>query len=435
MVASRVSSVSSRVAQARRRSARRHTVSIVLSGVVLSGLAFGSAGVALFGSGPYAGSGFGRPAPEGAPHKGLQLALADRAPTAPHEHSTRSQSQRDHRHLTALTPPPAQKPARVASAEPPRNVTVLAKTATPVPRPRPADHAGDRPKDDLKAPYQVASAEIGADIGLAPVSTPLARAVKTLVITRDSVAETDITGSLGKSAAITAAEAKAPDARSASKSEHAPGKVALAAPGKPDAKAEKSHAIPPEAIKAETPTTVLAKPVPQKPARPLTPHEKLYGPVRLASLGSVTPDTVPNTVRDANGGLPVAPYDRNTAVYVITSKRVYLPDGTSLEAHSGLGQYMDNPKFAHLRMRGVTPPHVYNMKMREALFHGVEAIRLNPIGGERAIFGRDGLLAHTYMLGPNGQSNGCVSFKDYRAFLHAFKSGKINRLAVISHLD
>ncbi len=110
MVASRVSSVNSRVAQARRRSARRHTVSIVLSGVVLSGLAFGSAGVALVGSGPYAGSGFGRPAPEGAPHKGLQLALADRAPTAPHEHSTRSQSQSDHRHLTALTPPPVREP-------------------------------------------------------------------------------------------------------------------------------------------------------------------------------------------------------------------------------------------------------------------------------------------------------------------------------------
>ena len=425
MVASRVSSVSSRAAHARRRSARRHTVSIVLSGLVLSGLAFGSAGVALFGSGPYAGSGFGRPAPEGMPHKGLQIALADRAPTA----QARVQGQNDHRPLAVLTPS-AQKPAHVASAEPTRNVTVLAKTTrtvTPAPQSRQAD---GRPKDDLKTPYQLASAGSGTDTGLAPVSTPLARAVKTLAITRDSAAETDITGSLGK-----AAEAKAPDSKSADKTAHAPGKVALAAPGKPDAKVEKSHAIPSDAIKAETPKTVLAKPVPQKPARPLTPHEKLYGPVRLASLGAVTPDTLPNTVRDANGGLPVAPYDRNTAVYVITSKRVYLPDGTSLEAHSGLGQYMDNPKFAHLRMRGVTPPHVYTMKMREALFHGVEAIRLNPIGGERAIFGRDGLLAHTYMLGPNGQSNGCVSFKDYRAFLNAFKSGKINRLAVISHLD
>jgi hypothetical protein len=39
------------------------------------------------------------------------------------------------------------------------------------------------------------------------------------------------------------------------------------------------------------------------------------------------------------------------------------------------------------------------------------------------------------MLGPSGQSNGCVSFKDYDAFLDAFKAGKINRLAVIARLD
>ena len=32
-----------------------------------------------------------------------------------------------------------------------------------------------------------------------------------------------------------------------------------------------------------------------------------------------------------------------------------------------------------LRMRGATPPHVYDMKLRESLFHGVEAIRLNPM--------------------------------------------------------
>ena len=63
-------------------------------------------------------------------------------------------------------------------------------------------------------------------------------------------------------------------------------------------------------------------------------------------------------------------------------------------------------------MRGVTPPHIYDLAPREALFHGVPALRLKPVGGEEAIYGRSGLLAHTYMLGPNGDSNGCVSFKD-----------------------
>ncbi|MEW6767551.1 MAG: DUF2778 domain-containing protein [Pseudomonadota bacterium] len=129
------------------------------------------------------------------------------------------------------------------------------------------------------------------------------------------------------------------------------------------------------------------------------------------------------------------PFSRDTAVYDITAKKVYLPDGTELEAHSGLGDKMDNPDFVNLRMRGATPPHVYDMKLRESLFHGVEAIRLNPVGGEDAIHGRDGLLAHTYMLGPSGQSNGCVSFKDYNRFLRAFKNNEIKRLAVIASLD
>jgi type VI secretion system (T6SS) effector TldE1-like protein len=133
------------------------------------------------------------------------------------------------------------------------------------------------------------------------------------------------------------------------------------------------------------------------------------------------------------GGKP--PYDKSTAVYVITNKTVYLPDGTQLEAHSGLGSKMDDPRFSHVRMQGVTPPHIYDLTPRESLFHGVPALRLNPIGGEDKIFGRDGLLAHTYMLGGTGQSNGCVSFKDYYAFLDAYKNKGIKRLAVIGKLD
>ncbi|MEH2518630.1 hypothetical protein V1279_004203 [Bradyrhizobium sp. AZCC 1610] len=45
------------------------------------------------------------------------------------------------------------------------------------------------------------------------------------------------------------------------------------------------------------------------------------------------------------------------------------------------------------------------LKPREALFHGVLALRLTPLGEEEKIYGRDRLLAHTYMLGPSGQSN------------------------------
>jgi Protein of unknown function (DUF2778) len=127
-------------------------------------------------------------------------------------------------------------------------------------------------------------------------------------------------------------------------------------------------------------------------------------------------------------------YDRSTAVYDITAHKVYLPDGTALEAHSGLGALLDDPRHADVKMRGVTPPAVYDLQPREALFHGVEALRLIPEDESQAL-GRDGLLAHSYMLGPNGDSNGCVSFRDYGAFLQAYKNHEITRLAVVARLD
>ena len=128
-------------------------------------------------------------------------------------------------------------------------------------------------------------------------------------------------------------------------------------------------------------------------------------------------------------------FDRQTAVYDISAKRVYMPDGSKLEAHSGLGSRLDDPAGVREKMRGATPPHIYDLKPREALFHGVPALRLTPVGGDAAIYGRNGLLAHTYMLGPNGDSNGCVSFKDYNKFLQAYRNGDVKRLVVVAKLD
>ena len=130
---------------------------------------------------------------------------------------------------------------------------------------------------------------------------------------------------------------------------------------------------------------------------------------------------------------PVSGYDHYTAVYDISARVVYLPDGTKLEAHSGLGQALDNPRFVAERAVGPTPPHVYDLTLREGSFHGVQAIRLNPVG-EGGIYGRAGLLAHPFMLGPNGDSNGCVSFKDYDAFLRAYQNGQVKKLAVVAKL-
>jgi hypothetical protein len=131
---------------------------------------------------------------------------------------------------------------------------------------------------------------------------------------------------------------------------------------------------------------------------------------------------------------PATGYDRWTAVYDISGHTVYLPDGTRLEAHSGLGDRLDDPRYVDERDRGATPPHLYELTLRESLFHGIQALRLTPIG-EGFSFDRVGLLAHPYMLGPNGDSNGCVSFKDYDAFLRAFQSGAVKRLAVVARLS
>jgi hypothetical protein len=126
--------------------------------------------------------------------------------------------------------------------------------------------------------------------------------------------------------------------------------------------------------------------------------------------------------------------DGRTAIYDITARTVYLPSGRRLEAHSGFGSYMDSPRHVHMRMRGATPPNVYKLTLRERLFHGVRALRLNPVDGSR-MYGRAGILAHSYLLGPNGQSHGCVSFSNYPEFLNAYLRGEITRIAVVDRLD
>ncbi|MFA6265992.1 MAG: tlde1 domain-containing protein [Pseudolabrys sp.] len=139
-------------------------------------------------------------------------------------------------------------------------------------------------------------------------------------------------------------------------------------------------------------------------------------PSGVASIPAVLPDSI-----------------SRTAVYDIAGSVVFMPDGSKLEAHSGMGEKMDDPRFKTIRMRGPTPPNVYVLTERESLFHGVRAIRLNPVDRAR-MFGRDGMLAHTYMIGPTGQSNGCVSFKDYNKFLTAFLDGKVDKLVVVDDL-
>jgi hypothetical protein len=174
------------------------------------------------------------------------------------------------------------------------------------------------------------------------------------------------------------------------------------------------------------------------PPEKATIFEKLWGkaPPSKSFLSFASADvSSTSSIGPIDASDAAALYDRSTAVYDISAHMVYLANGTKLEAHSGLGSRLDDPRFVRERMYGATPPHLYDLEPREALFHGVAALRLKPVGGEETIFGRSGLLAHTYMLGPNGDSNGCVSFRDYEAFLKAYRNGEIKRLAVVARID
>jgi hypothetical protein len=195
---------------------------------------------------------------------------------------------------------------------------------------------------------------------------------------------------------------------------------------------------------APAPLKPVADDVPLPPQRPpATPHMDAKNEIAPSPVDPVAPQvalvappppaqTPPPPAQDKSPS-PIEANNR-TAVYDISAHTVYLPNGEKLEAHSGLGYRRDDPRYVDQKNRGPTPPNVYDLALRDGRFHGVRAIRLNPVDDGK-MFGRDGMLAHTYMLGSTGQSYGCVSFKDYPAFLRAYLNGEVERLVVVPHLD
>ncbi|MGE4372232.1 MAG: DUF2778 domain-containing protein [Xanthobacter sp.] len=164
--------------------------------------------------------------------------------------------------------------------------------------------------------------------------------------------------------------------------------------------------VPPE---ASAPATVAPEEV--APTRRTTP------PGRIPSHTNVTLPTRENRF----------------AVYDISGQVVYMPNGDQLEAHSGLGEKFDNPRYVSVRNLGPTPPNTYRLTPREALFYGVPALRMHPVGSGR-MYGRDGFLTHSYLMGARGDSNGCISFKDYDRFLAAYRRGEITHMVVVASL-
>lgn len=203
----------------------------------------------------------------------------------------------------------------------------------------------------------------------------------------------------------------------------------------------------PQSTPAETADVVLPRANPETLAdrvQPTTPASKTKAPAAVATAPAEV-ETKPAgsgifamlrgffTPHDKQAAAAALAANPRTAIYDISARAVYMPNGETLEAHSGLGEWLDDPSSFQRKSRGVTPPNTYKISLRERPFHGVKALRLTPVDSSK-MYGRDGMLAHTYMLGPNGQSNGCVSFKDYEKFLQAYNDGKVERLIVVPRI-
>lgn len=156
-------------------------------------------------------------------------------------------------------------------------------------------------------------------------------------------------------------------------------------------------------------------------------------PARQEALAYARPDKPNNAFKNLFNDTPKA--GNKVAIYDISAAVVYMPDGSKLEAHSGIGKMADNPRYVNVKMNGPTPPNTYRLSMREKRFHGVEAVRMTPIG-DQTMHGRDGILAHSYLLrGGREESHGCVAFENYPRFLQAFKQGKVTHLIVVPSMS
>ena len=179
---------------------------------------------------------------------------------------------------------------------------------------------------------------------------------------------------------------------------------------------------------AEAPVQVAMAPLPEaatKPAR--RPKVEQAEPEALAFAK-------PDRPADPKPFNKLFKRQDKVAIYDIAAATVYMPDGSKLEAHSGIGKMADNPKYVHVRNSGPTPPNTYKLTMRESRFYGVEAIRMTPLT-KQPMHGRDGFLTHSYLLrSRRPESHGCVAFANYPQFLKAFKQGKVTHLVVVPSL-
>ncbi|WP_428029010.1 DUF2778 domain-containing protein [Ancylobacter sp.] len=173
---------------------------------------------------------------------------------------------------------------------------------------------------------------------------------------------------------------------------------------------------------------------PRPPRKPAFEAEVAALPPPMEEDNAAEPEAPPAAATEApKDELRYPTAEDKFAIYDIRAKKLHLPGGKKLEAHSGYGDKFDDVRYVHVKMLGPTPPNRYKLRMREALFHGTEAVRMTPVGDGK-MYGRNGFLLHPYLLGPRGDSNGCISLADYDAFLAAFKKGQVDEVIVVESM-
>ena len=97
-------------------------------------------------------------------------------------------------------------------------------------------------------------------------------------------------------------------------------------------------------------------------------HAKHNPPATTSRLASVHEERLNTAAASMGLSLPLDA-DSRTAIYDIAARTVYLPGGHRLEAHSGLGNRLDDPRYVDTKGQGPTPPNVYNLTF-ELFFFG-----------------------------------------------------------------
>ena len=126
-------------------------------------------------------------------------------------------------------------------------------------------------------------------------------------------------------------------------------------------------------------------------------------------------------------------YDQYTAVYDLSAHTVYLPNGTKLEAHSGLGDRLDDPNHVNERMRGATPPHLYETRAAGGFVPRRAGLASKSHRRRRYFRPRRSTRPHLY-AGPELGIPTAACRSRTTTDLRAYQNGEIRKLAVVARL-